>query len=171
MDKSEFMPMIWILPMMLWMTLSRSFNLPPPFDSIVSLFGFIILIGGIFMQDIIAQRKKPTRFITTLFLGEINKHHIYGKVNMAFIRHNLEIRDRIKLRKAQGMSMGMLVDHPQTDYPYLYEYPVPHIDHAKKYPIYELIVGSGDYPIMALLIKKYLTEENIQAILAEEGLK
>lgn len=193
--------------MMGWMIISKNFNLPPPFDIIISFFGFFILIGGVFMQDVLAQRKVetfahwrpfilplfkftdfyyydykskatawvdaekkiPTQFITTLLLGEDYKHHLYGKVKKVFIRHNLELSSRIKLRKAQGISMGMLVDQPQTDYPYLYEYPVPHIDHAKKYPIYELVVGAGDYSVMALILKKYFTEENIEKILMEEA--
>lgn len=100
---------------------------------------------------------KAIRFITPMHLGFIFKHPIYGKINRIYVRHNLPISRRIKLRRGKAQSMGILVDHPQTDYPYLYEYPVPHIDHAKKYPIYELVIGLGDYPTIAELIKQHHT--------------
>lgn len=113
------------------------------------------------------------RYVTRLKLSFPIAYFQYKKLPMIFVRHNLPWKARIRLKDGWAYYAGMLLQHANTDNVVLYEYLDDlEIDHAKIYPIFELVHAGGDYPHMSGVVREYLTrspELTVEAVVQDKS--
>lgn len=201
MEKAESIPILWMSAAYAVMIAAKMF-LVEPTASYVGFSSIMVFMGGTVAQDVYARLAiaeyghliatvRPSwqraefffvnfeskslgndRFLTTVYLGLKYLHLVYGKVDRIFILHALPWKARIKLRHGKATHLGVTVPHGQTDYVTLYE-KEPYVDHAQRYPVYDLVEGGGDLPYMLDVIKRGLLadEKIVAAAYKDAGVK
>tara|TARA_Y100000310_G_scaffold324852_1_gene387269 strand:- start:189 stop:776 length:588 start_codon:yes stop_codon:yes gene_type:complete len=169
MEKTEFIPMIWMFLGFMWMMAADSI-FPSPYDRYFGGLGFLIMIVGIVGQEWIARVKvseyqhfnmnirtenktrqvfftkdPQTRILdsgkrlTILELGFSFKHFLIGKVNKIYLYHDKSFREDIWLRDGFALYIGMKVKHGNTDNITVDEF-------TKKYPSSDQTIRAKKWP-------------------------
>jgi len=182
MEKGELIPVGMMVMAYAVMIAARQL-LTEPYASIIGYGSVFIFIGGTVAQEVYAQLHlagvsnfyatvQPSnsrielfyksfeslslgsnRFRTTLHLGFPFSHPHHGTVDKVFIYHCLPWLARVRLNDGYASYLGVTVQHSQTDLPTLFE-KTPLEDHAKFYPVYEMVLAGGDFPYMAFIIEE-----------------
>lgn len=182
MEKGEAIPILWMTGAYAIMIGAKMF-LVEPWATYVGYASVTFFMGATILQDAYAQihlsglinfyatvypkwgrseffyksyESVPlgnNRFRTLIFLGELFKHPVHGKVNRVFIFHCLPWLARVKFQQGKASYLGLTVTHNQTDLPTLYERDAVE-DHGAFYPTYEMVTAGGDYPYLAEIVAK-----------------
>ncbi len=175
MDKDDVLGILWIFFIYGYLFAVRAF-VPDPYATYLGFSGIIILIAGMWLQElyftkvlseyrlikgILFPSNKVVnlfyrslrsftlpngRKLTVLELGKPAKFPELGKVDRVYIHHDGEFSRRFRFTQGTVRYAGMSIKHPACDHAVLYEYAEPLVDHGRPYPQVELVLAGGDYP-------------------------
>lgn len=191
MDRSDLYAFIWLFVLYFYLIAVSNFVPEGAMQKGLQIAGVAILVCGMVVTDFVIRervnkypyiraRVEPSGKVLRIFVEDWRDRQVdktlwslkikakwpvtikgLGKVKEFIINHEWPIHKRVNFRPGQATWFGYVVDHPQTEFMVLYEYPtVTSVDHAQPVPVYWLKHASQDYYLPEVPITKLVKSNN-----------
>jgi len=191
MDRGDIYSFVWVFVLYIYLIVISNLVPAGPVQKTLQLAGVLLLVFGMVITDFairervnkypyIRARVEPSGEILRIFVEDMRDRQVSEtlwsleikpkwavplkggeKVKKIIINHEYPIHERIHFRPGKAMWFGYQIDHPQTEFLVLYEYPgIQDVNHAERVPVYWLQHASQDYYLPSVPLTKMIKETN-----------